>query len=302
MQTATSEIDGFANIRPDAIGADDSTFHSGVAINYLQKAGIAELGSFILAYRAWKLRVYRTVWNIVKRTWNQERFIRVGTDDTQKLIQINGFGKDQFGRPGFINVIGDIEVEIVLDEGPDNANLMQDAYEVLAQQPPGTIPPQILIQMMPIADSIKKQLVQMMSQQDPMAQQAKQLTNQRLGAEVDEKKAGTIHRYAQAAKAASEAHTNVTQLVHQAMGITQAGVLDANTPDQPTPPGQQAPQGPQAPAGPPPMPRRAATVPMTTGAAKRPPPIPGARQAPDGRHYIPDPRRPGKYLMVANAA
>jgi hypothetical protein len=243
MQTATSEIDGFANIRPDAIGADDSTFHSGVAINYLQKAGIAELGSFILAYRAWKLRVYRTVWNIVKRTWNQERFIRVGTDDTQKLIQINGFGKDQFGRPGFINAIGDIEVEIVLDEGPDNANLMQDAYEVLAQQPPGTIPPQVLIQMMPIADSIKKQLVQMMSQQDPMAQQAKQLTNQRLGAEVDEKKAGTIHRYAQAAKAASEAHTNVTALVHQAMGITQAGVLDANTPDQPGQGGQQPPSG-----------------------------------------------------------
>jgi hypothetical protein len=134
-----------------------------------------------------------------------------------------------------------------------------------------------------------------------MAQQAKQLTNQRLGAEVDEKKAGTIHRYAQAAKAASEAHTNVTQLVHQAMGITQAGVLDANTPDQPG--GQNGQPGqPQAPAGPPPMPRRAATVPMTPGAAKRPPPIPGARQAPDGRHYIPDPRRPGKYLMVANAA
>jgi hypothetical protein len=29
------------------------------------------------------------------------------------------------------------------------------------------------------------------------------------------------------------------------------------------------------------------------------PPIPGARLAPDGRHYVPDPRRPGKYLLVA---
>lgn len=29
------------------------------------------------------------------------------------------------------------------------------------------------------------------------------------------------------------------------------------------------------------------------------PSIPGARLAPDGRHYVPDPRRPGKYLMVA---
>ena len=30
-----------------------------------------------------------------------------------------------------------------------------------------------------------------------------------------------------------------------------------------------------------------------------PPPVPNARLAPDGRHYVPDPRRPGKYLMVA---
>jgi hypothetical protein len=29
------------------------------------------------------------------------------------------------------------------------------------------------------------------------------------------------------------------------------------------------------------------------------PPVPGARLARDGRHYVPDPRRPGKYLMVA---
>jgi hypothetical protein len=29
------------------------------------------------------------------------------------------------------------------------------------------------------------------------------------------------------------------------------------------------------------------------------PAVPGARRAPDGRHYLPDPRRPGKYLLVA---
>lgn len=28
------------------------------------------------------------------------------------------------------------------------------------------------------------------------------------------------------------------------------------------------------------------------------PPVPGARQAPDGNYYVPDPARPGKYLMV----
>jgi hypothetical protein len=42
----------------------------------LQQAGIAELGPFILAYRNWKLRVYRAVWNIVQQTWTAERYIR----------------------------------------------------------------------------------------------------------------------------------------------------------------------------------------------------------------------------------
>lgn len=36
----------------------------------------------------------------------------------------------------------------------------------------------------------------------------------------------------------------------------------------------------------------------TPGNAPAPPPVPGARQAPDGKFYVPDPDRPGKYLMV----
>jgi hypothetical protein len=210
MQTATSEIDGFANIRPDVMGNDDKDQHSGVAINYLQKAGIAELGSFILAYRSWKLRVYRAVWNIIKRNWTQERFIRTGTDDTAKLIQINGFQKDHNGIPHFINALGGLDVEIILDEGPDQANMMQDAFEILAQMPPGTVPPIALIELMPLADSIKKKIMQMMSQPpapDPAVQaklqgeQIKQQTAQQKGqAEV-----ARAHMAAQADEAAARA-------------------------------------------------------------------------------------------------
>jgi len=32
--------------------------------------------------------------------------------------------------------------------------------------------------------------------------------------------------------------------------------------------------------------------------AEMPPPVPGARKAPDGNWYAPDPKRPGKYLVV----
>jgi len=77
MQYARSEIYSFANIMPDQMQADDPQRHSSVAINMLQKAGTAELGSFIKYYRNWKLRVYRAVWNIIRGTWTNERWLRV---------------------------------------------------------------------------------------------------------------------------------------------------------------------------------------------------------------------------------
>lgn len=40
------------------------------------------------------------------------------------------------------------------------------------------------------------------------------------------------------------------------------------------------------------------TMSNTPGNAAAPPPMEGAKQAPDGNFYIPDPQRPGKYLMV----
>lgn len=69
------------------------------------------------------------------------------------------------------------------------------------------------------------------------------------------------------------------------------------------------PGAPQAPAGPPPMPSNlhphAVAPPQNAqGPIGIPPqggpPVPGARQAPDGHFYVPDPRRPGKYLMVSH--
>jgi hypothetical protein len=62
---------------PDTMQADDPQRYSGVASNMLQKAGMAELGSFIKFCRNWKLRVYRAIWNIIRTTWTNERWLRV---------------------------------------------------------------------------------------------------------------------------------------------------------------------------------------------------------------------------------
>ena len=319
MQDARTEIQSFANIMPDLLGREVPGDHSGVAINMLQKAGIAELGPYLRNYKAWKKRVYKAIWNIVNRTWQEERFIRV-TDNQglAQFIQVNGMGQNDYGEPIIINAIGGLDVEITIDEGPDEANLMQDAYDVLKQYPPGVIPPQVLIELSPLSASMKKQVMQMLTQQpppDPLAQRAKEASVQRLEAEVEEKhagtvdrKAGAIHRIAQANKVAAETHSTLADIVRDDYLAVQG---DTNTPQGGPPkaspaaanqPAQQ-PQGPQQ--GVPQMPlpvtqQPQPPVPMTPVSVPHNHPILAhARQAPDGNHYVRDPRRPGKFLRVA---
>jgi len=304
MQDAKSEIESYANITPDIVTRDIPGDHSGVAINLLQKAGIAELGSFLRNYKSWKKRVYKAVWCVVKRTWQAERFVRVtGNQNLAQFIQVNGMELDEFGQPTFINQLGNLSVEISVDEGPDEANLMQDAYDVLSKYPPGTIPPQVLIELSPLSSSVKQRVMQLMQQpQDPMQIQAKQVAlqqevakTQELGARAERHRAQSVSDAARAAHLMSEAHLNGQQAYMQATG---AAANPSPGTAQPSPPqnfgGLGGGQG-ASPAGPQPVQPAAPGAPTAAGI----PPLPGLRRARDGRHYMPDPRRPGKYLMLA---
>ena len=228
MQDARAEIDSFVNVNPAILGQGGPDEHSGVAINMLQKAGIAELGSFLRNYRAWKKRVYRGVWNIVQRTWQGERWLRVTDNEgLAKFIQVNGLESDPFGNPVLINAIGALNVEITLDEGPDEANLMQDAYDVLRQYPPGAIPPQVLIELSPLSSKMKQQVLQLLQQPaDPQMMQAKGLALQKTAADITEKQAAAQRHRSQsmmdAARAAhlvSETHLNRAQALKTAVEV-----------------------------------------------------------------------------------
>ena len=90
LADAKSEIDQYGP-NPGLVGSpiDPS---SGRAIELLQAAGIAELGPFFIAYRTWKLRVYRAVWCAVQQFWTSERWIRVTDDqDIAQFVQLNGW-------------------------------------------------------------------------------------------------------------------------------------------------------------------------------------------------------------------
>jgi hypothetical protein len=66
MENAIQELENYG---PNQALIGDQTNQSGRAIQLLQQAGMAELGPYILQYSGWKIRVYRAIWNLVKKNW-----------------------------------------------------------------------------------------------------------------------------------------------------------------------------------------------------------------------------------------
>lgn len=186
---------GPTNALSSGEGLDNS---SGRAIHLLQQAGLAELGPFMLSYRGWKIRTYRKMWNAIQQHWTGERWIRVTDDqDLKQFIQINGVSVDQMtGKPTLVNAIGELDVDIILDEGPDTVNMEADAYDTLTLfarnvggLPPDRIPGFIdmMIELSPLPSSKKKKLLEKWNPEPtPEMQMQKQLQMRGAQAEVAE--------------------------------------------------------------------------------------------------------------------
>ena len=179
---ARNELDGFANTNAASMaGGAGLTNISGKALEILARPGMAELGPFVMSHRSFKLRLYRRIWNAVQRHWTAERWIRVNTNDKlAQFIQLNGIDLDQWGRPTIVNHVGSLDVNVILDEGPDIVSMMQELSDKLSKYPPGTFPPQVLIEMDPnIPRSEKDRLLQLMQPKPEQMQQ------QQIGAKLN---------------------------------------------------------------------------------------------------------------------
>jgi hypothetical protein len=213
LQDDKAELDGFG---PNQALIGDMTNQSGRAIQLLQQAGMAELGPYILSYRGWKLRVYRAIFCAVQRHWTAERWIRVTDDEgLAQFVQLNGVGIDpQTRQPTMVNALGSLDVDIIIDEGPDTITAQQDLYETLSNVLPTLgqmLKPQeasaavkILVDSSALPASAKKAFrdaSQQAAQPDPVAQQAQQIQLEGEAAKVDETKSKTMLNVAKAHEA-----------------------------------------------------------------------------------------------------
>ena len=165
-----------AGLSPQLLG-EAGNDQSGRAIALLQNAALAQLGPFITNWRGWKMRVYRAVWNLIQANWKEERWIRV-TDDPELpgFLPVNQMVMGPNG-PFIQNPLGDLDVDIIIDEGPDTVTLMQDVHQALSNIP--NVPPQVIIETANLPFSVKKKVLGILEQaaQQPnpevAAQQAK---------------------------------------------------------------------------------------------------------------------------------
>jgi hypothetical protein len=223
MEMALAEVENFGP-NPALIGQGIEN-KSGRAIQLLQQAGMADLGPYLSGFKGWVLRVYRAVFNAVQQHWQAERWIRVTDDDgLAQFIQINGLGVDpNTGQPAIVNALGSLDVDIILDEGPDAVNMQADAYDtltILAGQG-AQVPPSVLIELSPLPSSQKKRIQDMLEQQGQSPQA--QIQQRGMMAEVADKEAAAGLKQAQTQKTMIEAQTLPAQIQADAMGGAMGG-------------------------------------------------------------------------------
>lgn len=166
LEDAKNEIENYA-FNPALVGQGVDQL-SGRAIQLQQQAGVAELGPYLIVNKNWKLRVYRAIWNAVQEHWTGERWIRV-TDD-EGMAQFFAVNQLQFNpqtmQMELVNELGALDVDIILDEGPDVINMQQDAYDTISimAQKGQQVPPQLVIELSPLAGSVKKKALDIIEQ------------------------------------------------------------------------------------------------------------------------------------------
>lgn len=218
LEDAKQEIENYG-FNPALMGTGVQDM-SGRAIQLQQQAGIAELGPYLLSYKGWKLRVYRGIWNAVRQHWTSERWIRVTDDENvAQFIGINQPAVDEMGMPiinqdgspVLQNAISELDVDVIIDEGPDTVNAQADTFETLTIMARGgmNIPFEILLEMSSLPGSLKKKLREMAEknsqQQQQMQAPVMQLEMAGKAAEMEETNASAALKKAQTMKTVAEA-------------------------------------------------------------------------------------------------
>ncbi len=159
-----------------ALAGKDPRNQSGRAIQAQQQGGAIEMEPMVDGLKHWTRDVYEIVWMCVRQYWTEEKWVRV-TDDERKMrfvglnqavtyaqaleemppeqrAQVMQFYQFQPNDPRLNevaemrNMVSELDVDIVIEEGPDISTLQSEQFQMLTDLAKSgiPIPPKAIIQ------------------------------------------------------------------------------------------------------------------------------------------------------------
>lgn len=210
----------------------DSRDLSGRAILAQQQGGMVEISRILDSGRNWDRRMYRQIWNRVRQYWTEEKWIRVTDNDRgarfvglNQPMTLRSQAMDQLeAEPdspqkdrammqvqndpdprldavvGIKNNVAEMDVDIIIEEVPEIVNLQMEDFQALVKMASTgyPIPPQLLIELAPISQDKRDQILEQMNQPNPAQQAMQELEIKGKAADIDETNSKVILNEAKA--------------------------------------------------------------------------------------------------------
>lgn len=156
LQSAIGEIENIGP-NPGLVGRGEGiNKQSGRAILAQQNAGMTELSPEFDRVRELKLKGYEIDWASIRLFWTAERFVRIsGRDKSVKFVGINRTIVDPLtGLSRVENNVSQLDVDIVVDEGPDTIVVTEELMQTFAALGEAAVGPlgKILIELSNVPD------------------------------------------------------------------------------------------------------------------------------------------------------
>jgi hypothetical protein len=183
---------------------------SGRAILAQQNSGMTELSPVFEMKREWELSVYHKDWDLAQQFWTGERYIRITSDPKAvEFLNINKIVEDpETGQVTVENSMMDMDVDVLLDQGPDTVTMREELIQAIADRP--DVPLEIILELstLPDKDIILKRLAE--SKQPPPGVQ--ELAERMAKLEAMNKAADVDTKVANAEKSRAEAYSKIVEV------------------------------------------------------------------------------------------
>lgn len=226
-----------------AMAGKDPRQQSGRAIQAQQQGGSIEMEPLVDDLRQWTRDIFEAAWMRIRQFWTDERWIRVTDDDRnlkwvglnrkitladqlqemdpeqarQIVMQMNLQPNDPRLSMivGVDNEISGLNVDIVIEEGPDLATIQFEQFQVLAElaQSGLPIPPKAIIQASSLRnkDALLDEIEKAQQAQAQAAQQQGQIEQAKAEADVQKTQADANKADADAAKSGADARKTMIE-------------------------------------------------------------------------------------------